>query len=285
MLSLDHVSVTFNEGTANEVRALQDLSLFVEAGEFITAIGSNGAGKSTLFNVISGAVQPMPVALSWTERISTYWHEYRRSHNIGRVFQDPRLGTCPGLTIRENLSLAAIHGRQAGFRRDVKKAQDAWFFEQLEQQHLGLENRLDADVALLSGGQRQAITLIMATLTKPKLLLLDEHTAALDPNAAEQVISLTQQLAADDDKPTIALLKWGDLNTVALAEKGVLDMLQAYGYINEDERAIVNEERSLEGENINIMYGDALFDRAQANFIIEDALTWAPMSWSRLPPR
>lgn len=199
MLSLDQVSVTFNAGTPNEVRALRDISLLVEDGEFVTVIGSNGAGKSTLFNVISGAVQPDSGRITLDDDDITYQPEYRRSHDIGRVFQDPRLGTCPGLTIRENLSLAAIHGRNAGFRRDVKMGETTWFFEQLERQHLGLEHRLDADVALLSGGQRQAITLVMATLTKPKLLLLDEHTAALDPNAAEQVIALTQELAEAND--------------------------------------------------------------------------------------
>ena len=205
MLSLDHVSVTFNEGTPNEVRALQDLSLFVEDGEFITVIGSNGAGKSTLFNVISGAVDAKAGQIELDGQDITYWPEYRRSHDIGRVFQDPRLGTCPGLTIRENLSLAAIHGRNAGFRRDVKKAEEAWFIEQLSQQQLGLEQRLDTDVALLSGGQRQAITLAMATLTQPKLLLLDEHTAALDPNAAEHVIDLTQELAAANDLSVVMI--------------------------------------------------------------------------------
>lgn len=205
MLSLEHVSVTFNEGTPNEVRALQDLSLFVEDGEFVTVIGSNGAGKSTLFNVISGAVAPKSGHIELDGQDITYAPEYRRSHDIGRVFQDPRLGTCPGLTIRENLSLAAIHGRRAGFRRDVKKAEEAWFIEQLEQQQLGLEHRLDADVALLSGGQRQAITLAMATLTQPKLLLLDEHTAALDPNAAEQVILLTQHLADAQDLSVVMI--------------------------------------------------------------------------------
>ncbi|MDE2818827.1 MAG: ATP-binding cassette domain-containing protein [Chloroflexota bacterium] len=199
MLRLENVSVTFNAGTPNEVKALQNLSLFVEDGEFITVIGSNGAGKSTLFNVISGAVQADSGRIELDGKDISYSPEFRRSHNIGRVFQDPRLGTCPGLTIRENLSLAAIHGRNAGLRRDVKKAEEAWFFERLQHQHLGLEHRLDADVALLSGGQRQAITLVMATLTKPKLLLLDEHTAALDPNAAEQVVALTTELAEADD--------------------------------------------------------------------------------------
>ena len=205
MLSLEHISVTFNEGTPNEVRALRDISLAVADGEFVTVIGSNGAGKSTLFNVVSGAAQPRAGRITLDGDDITYQPEYLRSHYIGRVFQDPRLGTCPGLTIRENLSLAAIHGRQAGFRRDVKPAHESWFFEKLEQQHLGLEHRLDADVALLSGGQRQAITLVMATLTKPKLLLLDEHTAALDPNAAEQVIALTEQLASADDLSVVMI--------------------------------------------------------------------------------
>ncbi len=205
MLQLDNVSVTFNAGTPNEVKALQNLSLFVEDGEFVTVIGSNGAGKSTLFNVISGAVQADSGRIELDGEDITFSPEYQRSHDIGRVFQDPRLGTCPGLTIRENLSLAAIHGRSAGFRRDVKKAEEASFFEQLERQRLGLEHRLDADVALLSGGQRQAITLVMATLTKPKLLLLDEHTAALDPNAAEQVISLTQELAEANDLSVVMI--------------------------------------------------------------------------------
>ena len=205
MLSLENVSVTFNAGTPNEVRALRELSLFVENGEFITVIGSNGAGKSTLFNVISGAVEADSGRIQLDDQDMTYWPEYRRSHDIGRVFQDPRLGTCPGLTIRENLSLAAIHGRRAGLQRDVKRSQEGWFFEQLEQQHLGLEHRLDADVALLSGGQRQAITLVMATLSKPKLLLLDEHTAALDPNAAEQVISLTQRLAESNELTVVMI--------------------------------------------------------------------------------
>ena len=205
MLSLENVSVTFNAGTPNEVRALQDISLFVADGEFVTVIGSNGAGKSTLFNVISGAVPPNSGQIELDGKDMTYWPEHRRSHDIGRVFQDPRLGTCPGLSIRENLSLAAIHGRNVSFRRDVKKAQERWFYEQLQHQGLGLERRLDADVALLSGGQRQTITLVMATLTKPKLLLLDEHTAALDPNAAEQVIALTQELAAANDLSVVMI--------------------------------------------------------------------------------
>lgn len=205
MLALDNVSVTFNAGTPNEVRALQHMTLFVEDGEFVTIIGANGAGKSTLFNVIAGAVPVDNGKVELDGEDITYWPEYYRSHDIGRVFQDPAKGTCPGLTIRENLSLAAIHGRQASLLRDVKQSQESWFFDQLEHEHLGLEYRLDTDVALLSGGQRQAITLVMATLIKPKLLLLDEHTAALDPNAAEQVIALTKELAEASDLTVVMI--------------------------------------------------------------------------------
>ncbi len=205
MLELDNVSVTFNAGTSNEVRALKEVSLSVEEGDFVTVIGSNGAGKSTLFGVIAGAATADSGQIHLGGHNITHWPEYKRSQVIGRVFQDPRLGTCPGLTIRENLSLAAIHGRRLGLRRDVKKDQEQWFRDELERQQLGLEERLDTDVALLSGGQRQSITLIMATLVKPRLLLLDEHTAALDPRAAEQIITLTRDLADRHEMSTVMI--------------------------------------------------------------------------------
>lgn len=221
MLELERVSVTFNAGTVNEVRALRDFSLSVPDGQFITVIGSNGAGKSTLFNVISGAVSAERGRINLDGEDISFWPEHRRSNHIGRVFQDPRLGTCPGLTIRENLSLAAIHGRRAGLQRAVKSSQEAWFFDQLQQEHLGLEHRLDADVALLSGGQRQAITLIMATLIKPKLLLLDEHTAALDPNAAEQVIKLTQEIA-DEHSLTVVMITHSMQQACQLGERVIM---------------------------------------------------------------
>ena len=205
MLELDNVSVTFNAGTNNEVKALKEVSLTVDDGDFVTVIGSNGAGKSTLFGVVAGAVSADSGEIVLDGRNITHWPEYRRSQSIGRVFQDPRLGTCPGLTIRENLSLAAIHGRRVSLRRDVKADQEQWFRDELEDEHLGLEERLDTDVALLSGGQRQSITLVMATLVKPKLLLLDEHTAALDPNAAEQIINLTRDLANRHEMTTVMI--------------------------------------------------------------------------------
>ena len=205
MLELDNVSVTFNAGTNNEVRALRAVSLSVAEGEFVTVIGSNGAGKSTLFGVISGAVSANAGQIHLDGQDITHMPEYKRSQVIGRVFQDPRLGTCPGLTIRENLSLSAIHGRRLSLRRDVKKDQEQWFRDELAHVRLGLEERLDTDVALLSGGQRQSITLVMATLVKPKLLLLDEHTAALDPNAAGQITTLTRDLAERYEMSTVMI--------------------------------------------------------------------------------
>ena len=145
MLELDNVSVTFNAGTNNEVKALKEVSLTVDDGDFVTVIGSNGAGKSTLFGVVAGAVAADSGEIVLDGRNITHWPEYRRSRAIGRVFQDPRLGTCPGLTIRENLSLAAIHGRRVGLRRDVKADQEQWFRDELEDEHLGLEERLDTE--------------------------------------------------------------------------------------------------------------------------------------------
>lgn len=195
MLNMQHVSVTFYEGTPNEVRALQDFSLNVDEGEFITVIGANGAGKSTLFNVIAGTVQIDKGQIILNGRDVTNLPDHHRALDIGRVFQNPLLGTCPGLTIRENLSLAALRGKRLGLTPGVKQTNDDWFYELTASINLGLETRLDTDVSLLSGGQRQAISLIMATMMRPKLLMLDEHTAALDPNAGGAVIDLTVKLA------------------------------------------------------------------------------------------
>ena len=195
MLKLDNVSVTFNAGTPSEVKALRGVSLAVDQREFVTIIGANGAGKSTLFNVIAGTTHPERGRLWLREQNITDWPEHRRSNHIGRVFQNPALGTCPGLTVLENLALAARRGQRRGLRPAVRREDRDRFYELLRPMGMGLEDRLDADVALLSGGQRQAVTLVMATFTEPELLLLDEHTAALDPNAAAQVIDLTVQVA------------------------------------------------------------------------------------------
>lgn len=197
MLSLNHVSVTFNEGAATEIRALQNFNLAVDNAEFVTVIGANGAGKSTLFNAIAGVVPISKGTIVLNGKDVTNQPEYRRSLHIGRVFQNPTLGTCPGLTIRENLSLAALRGKGLGLSAGVKSKNDEWFRSLVKGFNLNLESRLDTDVALLSGGQRQAITLIMATMMKPKLLMLDEHTAALDPNTGAQVMELTVKLAEE----------------------------------------------------------------------------------------
>ena len=174
MLKLSHISKTFNPGTVNEKVAIRDLSLHLEKGDFATIIGSNGAGKSTMFNAICG--------------------DFLRAKNIGRLYQDPMRGTAPGMTILENLALAAGQG---GWLSRISKSDKQRFREQLALLDIGLENRMNHPVGLLSGGQRQALTLLMATMNPPKLLLLDEHTAALDPGTAEKVLNLTSRIVEE----------------------------------------------------------------------------------------
>lgn len=205
MLRLDNVHVTFNASTASEVRALRGLSLHVAEGEFVTVIGANGAGKSTLFNVIAGVVMAERGKIWLDGRDIGNWAEHRRSASIGRVFQNPALGTCPGLTVMENLALAASRGQRRGLRPGVKRQDRERFAETLATIGMGLEDRLDSDVSLLSGGQRQAVTLTMATLSHPQLLLLDEHTAALDPNAAGATLDLTVRLAQEHNLTVIMI--------------------------------------------------------------------------------
>ena len=199
MLDIQSISKTFNPGTVNAKTALQDLSLHLDSGDFVTIIGSNGAGKSTLFNAIAGGfyVDEGSVVLGGED--ITFMPEYKRSHFIGRLFQDPMKGTAPGMTIEENLALAYLRStkKSAPFARISKKDKDI-FREKLSLLHMGLEDRMKQPVGLLSGGQRQALTLLMATLVAPKLLLLDEHTAALDPGTAEKVLELTKEIVARD---------------------------------------------------------------------------------------
>ena len=197
MLDIQHISKTFNPGTVNEKRAITDLSLHLETGEFVTVIGSNGAGKSTLFNAIGGSfyVDAGSIALGGTDL--TFLPEYKRSRKIGRLFQDPLRGTAPHMTIEENLALAYLRSAHGNpFKRLSQKDRDV-FREQLRQLDMGLEDRMRQPVGLLSGGQRQALTLLMATMVPPKLLLLDEHTAALDPATADKVLELTRRIVAE----------------------------------------------------------------------------------------
>ena len=200
MLKLDHISKTFNPGTINEKVALRDLSLHLAPGDFVTIIGSNGAGKSTLFNAICGSFFTDSGSIYLDGRNITFQPEYQRSRQIGRLFQDPMRGSAPHMTIEENLSLAAASG---GWLSRVTRAEKAAFREKLSELNMGLEDRMKQPVGLLSGGQRQALTLLMATFKPPKLLLLDEHTAALDPATAEKVLEITRQTVAENHITTL----------------------------------------------------------------------------------
>ena len=197
MLTLDHISKTFNPGTINEKRALDGLSLHLKPGDFVTVIGGNGAGKSTMLNAVAG-VWPVDDGRIILDGVDvTAMPEFHRAQYIGRVFQDPMMGTAANMQIEENLALAARRGKKRTLRWGVTKAEREEYHERLKTLGLGLEDRMTAKVGLLSGGQRQALTLLMASLQKPKLLLLDEHTAALDPATAEKVLDLTRRVVAE----------------------------------------------------------------------------------------
>lgn len=199
MLQLKHIEKTFNPGTVNEKRALTDLNLDLKDGDFATIVGSNGAGKSTMFNAITGAFYVDEGQIILDGEDITYKKEYLRSHEIGHLFQDPLRGTAPGMTIEENMALAYLRAktmRNQYFSR-INKEDKEKFREQLALLDMGLEDRMKQPVGLLSGGQRQALTLLMATMVTPKILLLDEHTAALDPATAAKVLALTRQIIAE----------------------------------------------------------------------------------------
>ena len=198
MLKITNISKTFNPGTINEKKALSDLSLHLAKGDFVTILGSNGAGKSTLFNAIAGTFPVDRGTISLDGKNITSLPDYKRSKFIGRMFQDPLKGTAPTMTIEENLALAYMRASSGTNPFSViSKADRAEFRQRLSQLGLGLEDRMGSPVGLLSGGQRQALTLLMATMVTPKLLLLDEHTAALDPATADKVLALTRQIVAD----------------------------------------------------------------------------------------
>ena len=202
MLKLNNVSKTFNPGTVNEKTALSGLTLDVHDGDFITIIGANGAGKSTLFNAIAGSFYTDSGNIELAGRDITFMPEHKRARMIGRLFQDPMRGSAPGMSIGENLAMAAKSG---GWFSHISKSDRAMFREKLALLDMGLEDRLTQPVGLLSGGQRQALTLLMATIVTPKLLLLDEHTAALDPNTAAQVMKLTDQIIHENQITTLMI--------------------------------------------------------------------------------
>lgn len=207
MLKLEHISKTFNPGTVNEKKALSGLSLHLEPGDFVTIVGSNGAGKSTLFNAIAGGFYVDEGSITLAGEDITFQPEYRRSRVLGRLFQDPMRGTAPHMTIEENLALAYLRTakHQHAFFSRTSKADRALFRDQLARLEMGLEDRMGQPVGLLSGGQRQALTLLMATLVPPKLLLLDEHTAALDPKTAAKVLDTTEKIVQRDKLTTLMI--------------------------------------------------------------------------------
>ncbi len=205
MLNMETVSKTFGIGTINEKLALDTISLSLNEGEFLTIIGGNGAGKSTLLNCISGTCPIDKGRVFLDSEDITYMPEYKRSRKIGRVFQDPLRGTAFDMTIEENLAIAYSKGKKKGLTRGISKTDRKWLREQVALLELGLEDRLKSKVGLLSGGQRQALTLLMATIVKPKLLQLDEHTAALDPAIAKKVLSLTKKIVKEHNISTMMI--------------------------------------------------------------------------------
>ena len=199
MLELSHVTKTFYPGTVNEKVALNDLSLSLMEGDFVTVIGSNGSGKSTMLNAISGVWGIDSGTIRIDGMDVTGMSEHRRAAFLGRVFQDPMLGTAPDMQIEENLALAARRGKRRGLKWGITRLEREDYRELLREFDLGLEDRLTAKVGLLSGGQRQALTLLMASLQRPKVLLLDEHTAALDPRTADKVLRLSDKIISENN--------------------------------------------------------------------------------------
>lgn len=246
MLDLKDLCLTFYPGTVNEKVALDHVSFHVEEGDFISVLGTNGAGKSTLLNVISGSLPNDSGSIILDgEDISTY-PEYKRAKKIGRLFQDPLKGTAPNMTIEENLGLAYSRGKRTTLSRAIKKGDRKFFIEKLKELNLGLEERITTNVGLLSGGQRQALTLLMATIVTPKLLLLDEHTAALDPKTATQVMEITDKIVKEHKITTLMIthnmrqaLEYGN-KTIILNEGKIVKVLEG------EERASTSVEDLLQ---------------------------------------
>ena len=237
MLKLENIHLTFNPGTVNEKKALEGLNLQLDQGDFVTILGSNGAGKSTLFNTIAGTYRPDTGKVFLDGKDITSQPDYKRSKDIGRLFQDPLKGTAPNMTIEENLALAYLRANHATSPFSmISKKDRAGFREKLSMLGLGLEDRMNQPVGLLSGGQRQALTLLMATLVTPKILLLDEHTAALDPGTAEVVLELTKKIVAENNITCLMITH----NLASSLDLGNRTIMMQNGHIVLD---IKNEQR------------------------------------------
>ncbi|NLM36868.1 MAG: ATP-binding cassette domain-containing protein [Firmicutes bacterium] len=245
MLRLTNLHKIFNYGKVNENYALKDINLEVPKGDFITIIGSNGAGKSTLLNLIAGTLFPEAGTVEINSEDVTHRPVYKRAHLVGRVFQDPLQGTAAEMTIEENLSLAVKRGQRRGLRLGLDKNRRAEFRRLLALLELGLENRLDCPVKLLSGGQRQALTLLMATMGRPQILLLDEYTAALDPKTAIQIVEITKRIVTQH-KPTVLMVTHDLKQALAMGNRTIMM----------DRGRIILDLKGKERENITV--GDLL---------------------------
>lgn len=205
MLKINSLTKTFNKNTPDEKKVLDNFNLYLKSGEFVTIIGGNGAGKSTLFNSIAGSTLPDGGSILLDGMNITYEPEHKRASYIGRIFQDPLKGTAPNMTIEENLSMAYMRSKKMHPLNRIPNSARNFIRERISELNLGLEDRMNTKVGLLSGGQRQAITLVMATLSVPKLLLLDEHTAALDPVSSEKVMELTDKIVNENNITTLMI--------------------------------------------------------------------------------
>ena len=261
MLKITNLQKTFNPGTVNAKTALSGLNLTINDGDFVTVIGGNGAGKSTLLNAIAGVFKPDYGKIELDGIDVTNMPEHKRAQFLGRVFQDPMKGTAPDMEIAENLAIASKRGIKRRFRWGVKKSDRKHFKELLATLDLGLESRLSTKVGLLSGGQRQAVTLLMATLNKPKLLLLDEHTAALDPKTASTVLKLTDKIVSENNLTTLMITH---------------NMRDAIEYGNRlimmHEGRIVVDVSGEEKKHLSVEQLMALFSRASGSDVVNDKL-------------
>lgn len=230
MLKLENVSKYYNVGTVNEMCLFKNFNLTIQDGEFISVVGSNGSGKTSMLNIICGSIDVDSGKLWLNDQDITHMKEYKRLEKIGRVFQNPAMGTCPGMTILENLSIADNKGKRYGLARGIQKRRIDFFREQLSQLNLGLEDKLHVKVGALSGGQRQALALLMSTMTPIDFLILDEHTAALDPKTAEINMELTNKLVKEKKLTTIMVthnlryaVEYGDRLIMMHEGKAILD--------------------------------------------------------------
>jgi putative ABC transport system ATP-binding protein len=261
MITLSHLKVTFAPGTVMEKKALRNIGLKISEGEFITVIGSNGAGKSTLLNAIAGEVMPTEGAIHIDDKEVTRLPAHARSDLVARVFQDPLAGTCGDLTIAENMALANRRGQSRGLSKALSRIDREYYAEKLKTLKLGLENRLDTAMCLLSGGQRQAVSLLMATLSPLKILLLDEHSSALDPKTAAFVMKLTEEIVTEKGLTTLMVTHslhqalHSGTRTIMLHEGKVIydvsgedrkkltvpDLLKQFGTAMDDDRLLLEQ--------------------------------------------